>query len=209
MNEKEKERSRRLQGNSKAKTPFFQIFKQAFPQLFNVFLVFFVTLSVFPAVHSDIKPIENGLLIFNGKNYWMSLTCFLTFNVFAMLGSLTTSFVQFVSFFSYILSQFLIKTFLFFDFQPSSKFLWIPVVTRFAFIPLFLFCNYHPLNVERNLPVFITSDLAYWLIAVIMSFSSGYLSSLAMMYAPQTQRDPQYCSIAGKFFHLFFKNFKY
>lgn len=35
---------------SKPKVPYFYIFKKAFPQLFNVFMVFFVTLAVFPAV---------------------------------------------------------------------------------------------------------------------------------------------------------------
>ena len=32
--------------------PYWKIFKQAFPQLFNIFLIFFVTLSVFPAIYS-------------------------------------------------------------------------------------------------------------------------------------------------------------
>ncbi|CAL4076676.1 unnamed protein product, partial [Meganyctiphanes norvegica] len=34
----------------KSRVPYWQIFKTAFPQLFNVFMVFFVTLAVFPAV---------------------------------------------------------------------------------------------------------------------------------------------------------------
>lgn len=105
LSEKEKERSRRMHGNAKVKTPFWTIFIQASPQLVNVFMVFFVTLSVFPAVHSDIKPEVAGTLVFNGKHYWTSLTCFLTFNVFAMLGSLTTSFVQFVSYDSFVLPR--------------------------------------------------------------------------------------------------------
>lgn len=35
--------------------PYWRIFKQAFPQLFNVFFIFLVTLSLFPAVHSGIN----------------------------------------------------------------------------------------------------------------------------------------------------------
>jgi equilibrative nucleoside transporter 1/2/3 len=58
-------------------------------------------------------------------------------------------------------------------------------------------CNYHPLGVERVLPVYIKSDYVYWSIAVIMSFSSGYLSSLAMMYAPRSQTNPMYQVKAG------------
>jgi solute carrier family 29 (equilibrative nucleoside transporter), member 1/2/3 len=72
-----------------------------------------------------------------------------------------------------------------------------PVILRAVFIPLFLFCNYHPLAVQRVLPVYIDNDYIYWGIAVIMSYSSGYLSSLAMMYAPQSQSNPQYQITAG------------
>lgn len=141
--------------------PYWQTFKQASPQLINVFSIFFVTLAVFPAIHSDIKrspdfPIE--------EEYYTLVTCFLTFNVFAMLGSLTTTWIQW----------------------PGPEFLVIPVMLRIVFIPLMLFCNYHPKTVERNLPVIIYNDWIYWLIAIIMSYSSGYLSSLSMMYAPQT-----------------------
>ncbi len=153
LSEKEKEKNRRLGANVNARPPYWKIFKEAFPQLLNVFLIFFVTLSVFPAVHSEIKPIEDGALTFNGKSFWISITCFLTFNVFAMLGSLTTSWIQW----------------------PSRKYLVFPVLLRFLFIPLFLFCNYLPATVTRGLPVYITSDLAYWIIAVLMSYSSGYL----------------------------------
>lgn len=35
--------------------PYWYIFKQTFPQLFNVFFVFFITLSLYPVVHSGIK----------------------------------------------------------------------------------------------------------------------------------------------------------
>jgi solute carrier family 29 (equilibrative nucleoside transporter), member 1/2/3 len=81
--------------------------------------------------------------------------------------------------------------------QPSPRFLIWPVVLRAAFIPFFLFCNYHPLGVVRNLPVYINNDYIYWGVAVVMSYSSGYLSSLAMMYAPGSQTNPQYQITAG------------
>lgn len=73
----------------------------------------------------------------------------------------------------------------------------MPVLLRIAFVPLFLLCNYHPLGVERVLPVFIKSDYVYWAVAVLMSYSSGYLSSLAMMYAPGSQTNPLYQIKAG------------
>lgn len=159
---------------SELNVPYWQIFKKASPQLFNVFFTFFVTLSVFPAVHSDIKQSADFTAI--GPKYFTLVTCFLTFNVFAMLGSLTTSWIQW----------------------PKPKFLVVPVVLRVAFIPLFIFCNYAPTDIIRTLPVFITNDWLYWIIAIIMSFSSGYLSSLGMMYAPQTV-NAKYQVTAGMF----------
>ncbi|KAL9892159.1 equilibrative nucleoside transporter 1-like isoform X1 [Glossina fuscipes] len=156
------------------KIPYGSVFFQAFPQLFNIFFVFFVTLAVFPAVHSDIRPNHNDFFI--PDQLFTSITCFLTFNLFAMLGSLATSWVQW----------------------PKPKYLWIPVSMRGAFLPLFLFCNYLPKGVQRTLPILITNEWIYWIIAVVMSFSSGYLSSLGMMYAPKTV-SPKYQTTAGMF----------
>jgi len=161
-------------GLSSSRPPYWRIFKQAFPQLFNVFLIFFVTLGVFPAVHSDIKLLDSDGFPFPEK--FTMVTCFLTFNIFAMLGSLLTSWVKF----------------------PSRKYLIWPVLARLAFIPLFLLCNYHPLGITRSMPILITNDWVYWTIAIVMSFSSGYLSSLAMMYAP-SMVEPQHAATAGMF----------
>jgi len=41
------------------KVPYWRVFKQASPQLINVFFVFFVTLSIFPAVYSGITYLVN------------------------------------------------------------------------------------------------------------------------------------------------------
>lgn len=100
LSEKQQEKARRAQGTiGSTRIPYFTIFRQCFMQLFNVFMIFFVTLSIFPAVHSDIKPTspEKFLGIIPNEQF-TAYTCFLTFNVFAMLGSLTTSWVKWVSF---------------------------------------------------------------------------------------------------------------
>uniref|UniRef100_A0A336MBT2 CSON014882 protein n=1 Tax=Culicoides sonorensis TaxID=179676 RepID=A0A336MBT2_CULSO len=171
--EKEKQRVERA-GFDSGRPPYWKIFKDAFPQLFNVFLIFFVTLSVFPAVHSDIKQVDSDFFI--PKDMFTTVTCFLTFNFCAMLGSLLTSWIKW----------------------PSPRYLVWPVVARLVFIPLFIFCNYHPLNITRVLPIYIENDYVYWAIAIIMSVSSGYLSSLAMMYAP-SYVESRYAPTAGMF----------
>jgi solute carrier family 29 (equilibrative nucleoside transporter), member 1/2/3 len=99
MSEKQQEKARRSGININARPPYWKIFKESFMQLFNVFFIFFVTLTIFPNIHSKIES-SNKAQEFLGivpENLFTSITCFLTFNVFAMLGSLTTSWVKWVS----------------------------------------------------------------------------------------------------------------
>lgn len=119
MHEKETEKARKLSVGTNERPPYWKIFKQAFPQLFNIFFVFFITLAVFPAVQSgrfncvstylktamikekwfftyfiDIKQLDSNFLV--PEKFYISILCFLTFNASAMFGSLTTSWVQWV-----------------------------------------------------------------------------------------------------------------
>ncbi|KAG5318596.1 S29A1 protein, partial [Pseudoatta argentina] len=154
---------RQLENNSrgKHKSAYWKVFKACFPQCFNIFLIFFVTLALFPSVQSDIQFSDKNFVI--SSEYYSSVMCFLTFNITAMLGSLIASLVQW----------------------PSRKYLVIPVILRIVYIPLFLICNYQPMGVERILPVLIKNDWVFWVIAITMGLSSGYLSSLSMMYCPR------------------------
>lgn len=121
MNEKELEKARKS-GNASNRPPYWTVFKRAFPQLFNVFFIFFITLSLFPTIQSsecrsdifqllrlllmriqinitnfiitDIKRVDESFFV--PQELYTEVLCFLTFNVCAMLGSLATSFVQWV-----------------------------------------------------------------------------------------------------------------
>lgn len=85
---------------------------------------------------------------------YVKVLCFLTFNLCAMLGSAAASSVQW----------------------PRKERLVWPVVLRAAFVPLYLLCNY---QVEgRVMPIYITNDWAYWAIAIVMGFTSGYFRYL-------------------------------
>lgn len=68
--------------------------------------------------------------------------------------------------------------------QPSPQKLWIAVTLRLLYFPFFLFSNYQVLDKTRSLPVLISNDWVYWLVAATMAFTNGYFSSLGMMYAP-------------------------
>ena len=58
-------------------------------------------------------------------------------------------------------------------------------IARFAFLPLFLFCNISPEN--RNLTgVYFFSDWAYLGFMLLFSLSNGYIGSICMIFAPKT-----------------------
>lgn len=176
LRDKKQQEQRKRSETHSARVPFLPIAKKALPQLLNVWFIFFVTLSIFPAMHAGIVRSRQKFFIQDEFLYQQSL-CFMTFNVFAMIGS--------------ILPHYFI--------WPSKKYLWIPVTLRALYIPFFLFCNYQPGNgYDRIWPVVITNDYIYWIVAATMAISSGYFSSLAMMFAPSTV-DEQYASVAGMF----------
>lgn len=137
------------------------VFKKVWPQLLNVFLIFYVTLALFPAVLASIQ--QNGTRF--DKKYFTPVTCFLFFNVFAMIGNFLPSWTTW----------------------PGKRYLWVLVILRFLFVPYFLFCNYNPLDKEgnstRRWPVLLKNDKFFMIGNVLMAFSSGYLSSLGMMFA--------------------------
>uniref|UniRef100_A0A0N4ZGL6 Equilibrative nucleoside transporter 1 n=1 Tax=Parastrongyloides trichosuri TaxID=131310 RepID=A0A0N4ZGL6_PARTI len=143
---------------------YMNVLKESWPQMVNVFLVFFVTLTCFPAIMADVRLFRpNGTYDFIiPEKYFTPVTTFLLFNFLAAVGSYCANFKQ----------------------VPGPKKLWIPVYLRTLFIPFFFFCNYRP--ELRTWPVFITNEWIYLLGGIVMSFTSGYLSSLGMMYAPRS-----------------------
>ncbi|CAD6189960.1 unnamed protein product [Caenorhabditis auriculariae] len=153
---------------------YLETFKEAKGQLFNIFFLFFVTLAIFPNIQTKITD--------NGKNepynfivsekYFMDVTTFLNFNLFAFIGSMIANYVQI--------------------FGPRN--IWIPVVVRALWLFYFPFCNYDV--VKRNLRVLFPSTWLYVINGSLMALSSGYLTCLIMMYAPRSVK-PDRSRIAG------------
>lgn len=61
-----KDAERRVAENKgiKEKIPYLRILKNSWPQLYNVFFVFFVTLAVFPSMHSSTYLLKLNLWYF-------------------------------------------------------------------------------------------------------------------------------------------------
>lgn len=106
--------------------------------------------------------------------YWVAVFCFLSFNVFAFLGNIVSEWVK----------------------VPGPRFIWIPVLLRGLLIPFFLFCRFEVENKERTFPILIDNDYIYIVGGIVLAFTSGYYSSLTMMYGPKLV-EPEVAGIAG------------
>ena len=157
-----------LTAEFKSRPPYLLILKQIWIHLFSVFFVYFITLALFPALLAAI--VSNTSLA--GK-YFTVVWCFLSFNLFAMLGNIA------VDFFPNLINQ---------------RRLWIWVLARMIFIPFFVFCNVKAET--RTAPVFFYNDTFYIIGVALFALTSGYMSSVAITVAPKSV-DPQHASIAG------------
>ncbi|KAF7634457.1 hypothetical protein Mgra_00006126 [Meloidogyne graminicola] len=151
------------------------IFKESWRGLFNIWLVFFTTLAIFPSVliKVELYPPGRAFDIFiygdmkTSEMLFRQLAIFLNFNFFATVGNCIASYVQW----------------------PKS--ITIPVVARLIFLPLFWACNYN--------------EWAFVILITLLSITHGYWSSLSMMYAPRQvgQSKSQIVGMMSGFFLVF------
>jgi equilibrative nucleoside transporter 1/2/3 len=133
----------------------------------SVYLVFTVTISVFPALISQIvsaapDPDRSGWT----GTYFPSLVCFLMFNVSDLTGRYITHWIQVGSYHVTLL---------------------VMCTLRIIFIPAFLLCNAQ-VNGQRGLPTYDHTpeyDIIPILLVTLFGLSNGYLGSIAMVTAPQ------------------------
>ena len=100
---------------------FMEIIRQTWTFNLSVFLIYFVTLGVFPAIPVlTVTTSENE----TWQKYFIPIGCFLLYNVCDLLGRVVAGFIKWP--------------------RPTwagSLFTLALTVARTAFIPLFLFCN--------------------------------------------------------------------
>ncbi|XP_052772139.1 equilibrative nucleoside transporter 1-like [Mya arenaria] len=175
---------------------YWTVIKKIWLQLFGVFMTFTVSLILFPAIQSNVRMTRETFTHDNGTNeertvtfsedfetkgYWTSIFCFLSFNLFAFLGNLASEWIKW----------------------PGPKRVWIPIVGRaVVLIPIYLLCNYKPTGFERYFPVYIHSDIVFIIAGIVMAFTSGYYSSLSMMYGPK-EVEPALMGRAGMMMAFF------
>ncbi|KAM9400314.1 equilibrative nucleoside transporter 2-like isoform 2-T8 [Salvelinus alpinus] len=140
------------------KSTVMEVFKKIWVMAFCVVFVFTVTLAVFPAITVDVKTIYPG----KWESYFISVCCFLIFNVCDWIGRTVTSLFQWP--------------------PKESRLFPVLVVSRVVFVPLLMFCN---VQSRSYLPVLFSHDAAFAFIMMLFSLSSGYCVCLSMSYAPQ------------------------
>ncbi|XP_045920524.1 equilibrative nucleoside transporter 2 [Micropterus dolomieu] len=152
-----------------------EVFKKIWVMAFCVTFVFTVTLSVFPAVTADVRTSFPG----KWERFFISVCCFLTFNINDWLGRTVTTLIRWP--------------------RKESRLFPALVVSRVVFIPLLMLCN---VRSRYYLPVFFTHDGAFTAIMALFSLSSGYFVCLSMSYAPQLV-EPKDAETAGALMTFF------
>jgi len=135
-----------------------KIFKQILPLCASVCGIFIVTLSVFPVV--CVRIISTSSHKVWADVYFQPVITFLLFNVCDVFGRQLAGWMSW---------------------PRRGSLIYILVVLRVVFIPLFLFCN---TDIESIYSYF-THDAVYITLMVLFSVSNGHLTALCFMYAPK------------------------
>lgn len=139
----------------------------------SVWFVFTVTIGLFPSIT---VLFESEQSCNNYKNrffndLWTPFF-FLLFNLFDFIGRYSASHITF----DWI----------------NARNIWVPVVVRAIFFPLFLLCNI----TDTQLPVIFKSDFFPIFFMILFSLTNGYFSSLCMMLGPSLT-EPRDSMLAG------------
>ncbi|XP_070772223.1 equilibrative nucleoside transporter 3 [Enoplosus armatus] len=129
----------------------------------SVFYVFFISITVFPAVSSGIQSVHK-----DGGSPWTTtffvpLTSFLLYNVADFCGRQATAWLQVPG--------------------PTSRVLPVLVLCRSVMVPLLMFCNYQPRDHLHT--VLFNHDVYPVVFNCLLGLSNGYLGTLPMIYGPK------------------------
>jgi len=133
-----------------------QVYQDIFIPSFSVFLVFAVTIGLFPSVIVLLESMNKCSTSDRFSNDLYVPFFFLLFNLFDFFGRMTAGAIPPVF---------------------TAKNIWIPAILRFIFFPLFLLCNIK----DSQLPVVFYNDAFPIIFMIFMAYSNGYVASLSMM----------------------------
>lgn len=130
------------------------------------FLVFSVTLSIYPAVTVLITSTGKGNGHMWNDVYFVTVVNYLIFNSGDYLGRILAGLIEWP--------------------RHRPNLLLLVAVLRASWIPLFMLCNAQP---RESLPVLIDSDVMYIGLMTVFAVSNGYLANLGLICAPKQVRE--------------------
>ncbi|XP_034934668.1 equilibrative nucleoside transporter 3 [Chelonus insularis] len=150
-----------------------RILKRVWPYGLSMFLVFFVSIAVYPAITVLVESQDKGKGYAWNDIYFVPVVTYLTFSCGDYIGRLLSGIFLW----------------------PKKKPYLVVILSllRGLFIPAFLFCNAQP---RHHLQVYIESDVYYILLTVLFAIGNGYLCNICFILAP-TIVEPQDKEIAS------------
>ncbi|KAL0112225.1 hypothetical protein PUN28_011944 [Cardiocondyla obscurior] len=127
----------------------------------SLFIVFFITVALYPAVTVLVESEHKGKGNAWNDIYFVPVVTYLIFSISDYAGRILSGVLQW----------------------PKNR-PWLVMfmsVSRSIFIPALMFCNAQP---RHHLPVYISNDLHYILITVMFGVTNGYLYNLTFILAP-------------------------
>lgn len=128
-----------------------------------VWMVFLVSLSLFPAITVLIESENKGHGHAWNDKYFVTVVTYLIYGI--------------ADYLSRVISGRLLWP------RNSAPALLMMSALRIIFVPLLIFCNAQP---RQHLPVLIHGDAWYIMIIIVFGFTNGYLVNTTMICAPKT-----------------------
>ncbi|XP_035742935.1 equilibrative nucleoside transporter 3-like [Vespa mandarinia] len=140
---------------------YINIIKKIWHYGISVFLVFFITVTVYPAITVLVESENKGKGYAWNDTYFVPVVTYLIFSTGDYVGRVLSGILQ----------------------MPRSKPYHVIFlsITRIVFIPALMFCNAQP---RHHLHVYIHNDIYYICITILFAVTNGYLCNLSFILAP-------------------------
>ena len=153
-----------------------RVAKRAWKLCLSVFLVYTIVYSMYPAVLRLVEPVHDSD---TWRKYLVPVGVLLGFAVSDFSGSTLATYFKWPG-----------------PTEQGSNIILLCTVSRTLLLPLLLLCNLSP-DDRQVTRVLIESDAVFLVLHLAMSFSSGYLGTIAIINAPQTAERKEDSSVVG------------
>ncbi|XP_050450568.1 equilibrative nucleoside transporter 1 [Cataglyphis hispanica] len=127
----------------------------------SIFLVFFISLAVYPAITVLVESQYKGKGHAWNDIYFIPVVTYLIFSTGDYAGRVLSGIFQWP--------------------KCNPWLVMFMSVARSVFIPVLMFCNAQP---RHHLPVYIHNDIYYILITIVFAITNGYLCNLTFILVP-------------------------